>query len=112
MQKGYESLSSGRKRWSPNSYSVNQSGKLARQRLADQEQAEERRKQALEDRRLQNAIARAEKAREAAERKELRLQCVWCCRSSAHMRRLSKLLRTCSRRPNRKQKEYHERLKA
>lgn len=45
---------------------------LARQRLAHKEQAEEQRKQAIEDRRLQTAIAREEKAQGLTERKEQR----------------------------------------
>ncbi|THC92492.1 hypothetical protein EYZ11_008030 [Aspergillus tanneri] len=45
---------------------------LARQRQIEQEQANEQRKRATEDRRLQTALAREEKARESAKKKEQR----------------------------------------
>jgi hypothetical protein len=45
---------------------------LVRQRQMDQEQADEQRRQAIENRRLQTAITREERAREAAKKKEQR----------------------------------------
>ncbi|KAM4061808.1 DDE superfamily endonuclease [Hirsutella rhossiliensis] len=52
--------------------------------------ADEQRKQAIEDRRLQVAISREEKARESAEKKNSGLQCVRPCESSREAKRAEK----------------------
>ncbi|KAM4062396.1 DDE superfamily endonuclease [Hirsutella rhossiliensis] len=63
---------------------------LARRRQTDKAQADEQRKQAIEDRRLQVAISREEKARESAEKKNSGLQCVRPCESSREAKRAEK----------------------